>query len=118
MASKDESLKYFLIVQLAELFWFKSRIEAMPCELGSIVCEHRGSSRIPIRNELANEIPITRLQQRSIDYLELFGFSDASMRMDVGHVDGRVALVAPDPPAYPHAEAFPHVFLNSHRPLG
>ena len=51
-------------------------------------------------------------------YLELFGFPNAPVRMDVGHVDGRVALVAPDAPTYPHSEAFAHVFLNSHRPLG
>ena len=49
--------------------------------------------------------------------LELFRFSYASMRMYVSNIDGRVALVAPNASADPHAEAFSYIFLNGCRPL-
>ena len=40
------------------------------------------------------------------------------MGVDVGDVDGRVALVGPDAAADPHPEALPGVLLDVDSPLG
>ena len=50
-------------------------------------------------------------------YLHLFRFADAAVRVDVGDVDGRVALVAADAAADPHAQALPRVLLDGDQPL-
>ena len=45
-------------------------------------------------------------------YLHLFRFPDAAVRVDVGDVDGGVALVAADAAPDPHAERLPRVLAD------
>ena len=51
-------------------------------------------------------------------YLELLRFSNTSMRVYVGHIDGRVSLVATNATANSHAEALTDIFLNGNGSLG
>ena len=46
----------------------------------------------------------------STTHPKLFGLADAAMGMDVGDVDGRIPLSAPNPAPNAHAQRFPHIF--------
>ena len=61
---------------------------------------------------------ITLIDCSHYTYLELLRFSDTSMRVYVGHIDGRVSLIATNATANSHAEALTDIFLNGNGSLG
>ena len=61
---------------------------------------------------------ITLIDCSHYTYLELFRFSDTSMRVNVSHIDGSVSLVTTDATANSHAETFTDIFLNGNGSLG